>query len=119
MPIKIYTYAACSTCKNALKFLDQNKIAYKNIPIVEQPPSTAELRKMLKWMGNLKSLFNTSGVQYRELGISQKLKDGLSEAEALKLLGENGKLIKRPFLVSEDGGMVGFKIDAWKKFFKK
>ena len=49
-----------------------------------------------------------------ELNISEKLKSGITEAECLKLLSTNGKLIKRPFLLSEQIGLVGFKEADWK-----
>ena len=117
--IKVYEYKKCSTCQKAIKYLDSKKFSYQNIPIVERPPSISELKKMLQYLkaegGTFKNLFNTSGIQYRELGISEKIKNGLTEAEALKLLSENGKLIKRPFLLTESSGTVGFKQDEWKR----
>jgi arsenate reductase len=114
---RIYEYSKCSTCRNALKFLDRNKVVYEKVPIVETPPTKAELRKMLAAQGgNVKKLFNTSGELYREMKISEKLQT-LSENEALDLLAANGKLIKRPFVLTGDTGLVGFKEDEWKKVF--
>jgi arsenate reductase len=122
MSTKVYEYKNCSTCKNALKFLDTKKVKYESIPIVDQPPTMAELKTMLAHVkaggGSFKNLFNTSGLQYRELEIGQKIKDGMTEDEALKLLAKNGKLIKRPFLLTEKTGAVGFKPDVWSKIFK-
>ena len=113
--LKVYEYEKCSTCRNALKYLDRKGVQYKKIPIVEQPPSETELRKMLGFVaGDLKRLFNTSGQLYREMGISEKLKT-MGEAEAIRLLSKHGKLIKRPFLISERYGFVGFKEAEWKK----
>lgn len=121
MSVKIYEYKKCSTCQKALKFLDKESVTYERIPIVEQPPSLGELKRMLEYIkadgGSFKNLFNTSGVQYRELKISDKIKNGLTETEALKLLASNGKLIKRPFLLTAKTGVVGFKPDVWKQFF--
>lgn len=68
--------------------------------------------------GSFKNLFNTSGVQYRELKVAEKIKAGMSESQALALLAENGKLIKRPFLISKEAGTVGFKEDAWARLLK-
>jgi len=114
---KIYEYSGCSTCKKALKFLDQKKVSYEKIAIVDQPPTVAELKKMLGYQnGELKKLFNTSGQLYREMKISDKL-PSLSEGEALKLLSNHGKLIKRPFLLTEKAGAVGFQEAEWKKLF--
>lgn len=116
--IRIFEYSKCSTCRNALKFLDQHKVAYEKVPIVETPPTRAELRKMLAAQGgNLKKLFNTSGEVYRELKISAKLPT-MTEAEALDLLASNGKLIKRPFVLTGDSGLVGFKEEDWKNIFQ-
>jgi len=116
--MKVYEYPACSTCKKALKFLETRKIKFEKIPIVEKPPKLSELKKMLEYLredgGDLKNLFNTSGVQYRELGIAQKLKEGMSEKDALALLAKNGKLIKRPFILTDRWGVVGFKEERLK-----
>jgi arsenate reductase len=117
--MKVYEYANCSTCKKALKFLEARKVRYQRIAIVDHPPSLAELKKMLGFLESkgftFKKLFNTSGVLYRELGISDQLKNGMTEAEALALLSKNGKLIKRPFLLTAEGGAVGFDEAEWKK----
>jgi arsenate reductase (glutaredoxin) len=118
MKIKVYEFKNCSTCQKALKYLDAKKISYEKIPIVEQPPSLSELKKMLSYLKSdgetFKKLFNTSGILYRELNISEKIKAGMTETEALELLSKNGKLIKRPFLLTEKSGTVGFKVDIWK-----
>ena len=122
MSVKVYEYANCSTCKKALKFLDTKKITYVKIAIVDKPPTEAELKKMLQHLKaegkTIKNLFNTSGQLYREMNMSEKLKTDVSEAELLKLLSKNGKLIKRPFIISEDTGTVGFNEDDWKKLVK-
>ena len=65
--MKVYEYNKCSTCKKAIKYLDNKNITYKSIPIVDQPPNLKELKTMLEAIktkgGSLKNLFNTSGVQ--------------------------------------------------------
>ncbi|MBT3605336.1 MAG: arsenate reductase family protein [Candidatus Latescibacteria bacterium] len=115
MPLKIYQYPKCSTCRNALKFLEANNIAYTSIDITEKPPTKAELKQMLKFQkSELRKLFNTSGVQYRELKMKDKLPT-MTDAEAIDLLSQNGKLIKRPFLLSKSTGLLGFKEDAWQE----
>ena len=112
--MKLYHYPKCSTCKNAIKFLDKKGIDYKAIDISEKPPTLKELKTMLKFQdGALGKLFNTSGKLYRELGLSKKLPK-MSEKEALDLLSSNGMLVKRPFLLGDDVGLVGFKEVDWK-----
>ena len=122
MALKVYEYGSCDTCRKALKFLDQKEVKYERIAIVDHPPSVSELKCMLSFLkkegGSLKNLFNTSGQVYRELKIADKLKAGMTEAEALQLLAKNGKLIKRPFALNDQNGVVGFKEEIWKKVFK-
>lgn len=118
--LKVYEYAKCSTCVKALKFLDGKKVRYEKLPIVDKAPTQKELKEMLAALkgkgGSIKNLFNTSGVMYKEMKMSEMLPT-LSEAEALKLLSENGKLVKRPFVIGDDTYLVGFKEDEWKKVF--
>jgi arsenate reductase len=112
--LKVYTYAKCDTCRKALKFLRDHGVAFKELPIRETPPSPGELKQMLKSKGgNLRALFNTSGLDYRAQGLGEKL-PGMSEADALKLLAGNGNLVKRPFVVGEEVFLVGFDEGAWK-----
>jgi arsenate reductase len=113
--LKVYEYEKCSTCRKALKFLDAKGVAYEKIPIAEKPPTTGELKRMLEAQGgNLKKLFNTSGLQYRELKMSEKL-PGMSAEEALRLLSSNGMLVKRPFALGEKFAAVGFDEKQWKR----
>jgi arsenate reductase (glutaredoxin) len=88
------------------------------IPIVESPPTEAELRGALNDLGGaFKKLFNTSGLVYREMKLSQKIKT-MDENEAIDLLHANGKLIKRPFVLTEKGVLIGFKEAEWDQVFK-
>lgn len=106
--MKVFQYSACSTCRKALKWLDAHNVAYESIPIVEKPPSVAELSRVLSLSGvEVKKLFNTSGEVYRTLKYAERLKT-MSTDEALAALAANGKLIKRPLVVANDFALVGF-----------
>ncbi|GBF51424.1 glutaredoxin family protein [Leptospira ryugenii] len=113
---KVYQYSGCGTCKKALQFLKQNQIDFESLPIRETPPSLTELKLALKKIGDLKKLFNTSGVDYREGNWKEKL-DTLSPDQALSALSKHGNLVKRPFVISGDTILVGFKEEEWKSTF--
>jgi arsenate reductase len=111
--MKVYAYEGCSTCKKALAYLKSTGRDHTVLPIREKPPTKAELRAMLKaYQGKLGKLFNTSGQDYRALKLGAKLPK-MSEAQALELLSKNGNLVKRPFVLVGNTGMVGFKMDEW------
>ncbi len=112
-PLIVYTYAACSTCRDAVKWLQDHEVVFEEKPIRETPPSILELQRMLTFQGKeLRRLFNASGLEYKALNLKAKFPD-LSEREALSLLSKNGKLVKRPFLLGDHVGLVGFKEAAW------
>lgn len=113
--LKLYQYKACSTCKKAAQWLSRHGLEYQQLPIRETPPKEEELKQMLKsYEGNIKRLLNTSGQDYRKMGLKDTIAT-LSESDVLALLEKNGNLIKRPFLISKDVSLVGFKEDEWKK----
>lgn len=111
--IKVYYYPRCTTCKRALKWLDDNGVKCEKKHIVEKIPSLEELTAIYKKSGlPLKRFFNTSGLVYKNMGLKDKLAD-MSEEEQLKLLSSNGMLIKRPIVVGDDFVLVGFKEAEW------
>jgi arsenate reductase len=113
MALTVYQYPKCSTCRKALKWLEAHGIAYESVDIVAAPPSRAALGRALKHSGlPLRAFFNTSGESYRLGGYKDKL-PGLSEADALRDLSADGKLIKRPLLIGDDLVLVGFDETAW------
>ena len=117
MTVKIYEYKGCGTCRMALKWLEAKGITFERIAIREKSPSKAELKRMLKaYDGNLRALFNTSGGDYRAMNMKEKL-PSLSKTKAIDLLTCNGNLVKRPFVMTKDGGVVGFNEVEWEAFF--
>lgn len=115
--MKVFQYRACSTCRKAIKWLDEHQVSYEAIPIVETPPTIAELQKVLELSGlEVKKLFNTSGEVYRAEGFSERLKT-MSTHDALAALAANGKLVKRPLLLDSKFAIVGFDAAQYAKRF--
>jgi arsenate reductase len=116
MSLRVYTYEKCSTCRKAVSFLNERNIPHQVIPIRERPPTMAELRTMLDHVGELRRLFNTSGLDYRAMKLSERL-PAMSLDEALSLLAKNGNLVKRPFALTAKSGTVGFNEADWARLF--
>lgn len=113
--LKFYGYKGCSTCRSAMKWLKEKAIPFEELEIRETPPSIAELKLVLdSRKGDLRSLFNTSGQDYRALNLKEKLPT-MTEEAALKLLSENGNLVKRPFVLDEKSKtyLIGFREAEW------
>lgn len=116
--MKVYCYSKCTTCKKALKWLDENKIKFELIDIKEDHPDEKTLKILHKKSGlPLRRFFNTSGLIYREMELSKKLPQ-MSEDEMFKLLASDGMIVKRPLLVADDKVLVGFKEEEWKTLLR-
>lgn len=108
-------YPKCTTCQKAKKFLDERGVSYGARHIKEENPTADELRDWWQASGlPLKKFFNTSGLQYRALGLKDKL-PGMSEEEQLELLASDGMLVKRPVLVGDGFVLTGFRQGEWEE----
>ena len=111
-------YYKCSTCKKAKKFLDDRCINYKDRQIKEDNPSCDEIKSWInKYDIDVKKLFNTSGILYREMDLKNKL-NNMSEDEMINTLSSDGMLVKRPILLTDDKILIGFKEKEWNEYFK-
>lgn len=113
MMILFLEYPKCTTCKKAKAWLDEKGIEYEDRHIKDENPSYDELKAWHDKSGlDIKRFFNTSGLQYKALGLKDKLPQ-MSEEEKLKLLSTDGMLVKRPLLVGENFVLTGFKEAEW------
>ena len=107
-------YPKCTTCKKAKNWLQEQGVEFTARHIAEESPTADELRSWWKASGlPLKKFFNTCGVKYREMNLSERLNE-MNEEEQLALLATDGLLVKRPILVTAEGKVIpGFKAETW------
>lgn len=106
-------YPKCSTCQKARVWLDEHGVSYKLRDIKTENPTAEELAGWYRKSGlPLKKFFNTSGLQYKALGLKDKL-PAMSEAEQLALLATDGMLVKRPLLIGDKFVLTGFRPAEW------
>ena len=136
----VYCYNKCTTCKKAIKYLEENIARNKNIElelkdIITEKPNLNEMIKIIETKykkkiseitrDELKSFFNTSGILYRENNIKDKIKDEKNSIEdILNILISDGKMIKRPLVIvteEEENNnkniLLGFKEEEYKNIF--
>lgn len=108
-------YPKCTTCQKAKKWLEEHGVSFTLRDIKEENPTEEELQSWWQRSGlPLRKFFNTSGLQYKALGLKDKLPT-MTEAEQIALLSTDGMLVKRPLLVGEDFVLVGFRPAEWEE----
>ncbi len=119
MALTYYGYNKCGTCRKAKKWLEDKGIEFKEIDITQNPPTAAELEKIIKASNlELKKFFNVSGMKYRELNLKDKL-PAMTDEEKIKLLSSDGMLLKRPLLTDGEKVTVGFKEEQFEEVWGK
>ena len=102
-------YPRCSTCIKARNYLISNKVNFVERDIKINNPTKEELTSWVnKYQIDIKKLFNTSGLLYKEYDLKNKLPN-MKDSEKIELLASNGMLVKRPILITEETILLGFK----------
>ena len=108
----VLSYSGCSTCKKALKWLGDHDVDVDVRPIVEAPPTAEELGAWVPKSGRpVRKWINTSGQSYR--AIDKTRASAAKDEEIIRWLTQDGKLVKRPVLVTPDAVLVGFDEKAY------
>lgn len=117
--LKVYHHPACGTCRKAIRHLETQGIELDLVPILENPPSEEELRRMIRQSGlPVRKWFNTSGEVYKSMGLKDRL-DRMSEDEQIALLASNGMLIRRPVVTDGQRVTVGYKEDEFARVWNR
>ena len=112
-----YSYPKCSTCRKASKWLDQNNINFELIDIIKEPPSKEFLElALIQFSSDIKKIFNTRGKSFKSGNFD--ILD-LTKKKIIELLSNDGKLIKRPFLIINESKLIlGFNESEYVANFK-
>jgi len=114
--IVFYSYLKCSTCIKAAKWLKSKDLEFQLIDIVKEPPLDNYLNLALEqYSDDKKMIFNTRGKAFKTFNLDIYC---LSRDEIIQLLLNDGKLIKRPFLIYEGKKVIlGFNEIEYAKQF--
>lgn len=94
----LYHNPRCQKSRQAVEWLDEQAIDYEIVEYLKQPPSVAELKKIIKALGTQSlSLLRKKEALYQELG-----KPGFDDPDTFaNLLHEHPKLMERPLWVGK------------------
>ena len=105
--IIFYSYPKCSTCRKASKWLRQNNIDFQLIDLIKETPSKHYLElALIQFSSDIKKIFNTRSKSFKLIDF--KILES-KKKKIVELLSNDGKLIKRPFLIiNESKLIIGF-----------
>lgn len=104
MNVKIYHNPRCSKSRATLALLEDKGVPFEVIEYLENPPTVAELREILRMLGiGAIELVRKGETAFRESGL-----DASSPEEALlELMSSQPIVIERPIVVADGKARVG------------
>ncbi len=104
--ITVYGLKNCDTCRKALAWLGEQKIAHRVVDLRADGISREEIARFVKTVGAEK-LVNKASTTWR--GLPDEVKDVSTDAKVVDLLAANPTLIKRPVFDAGKTVVVGFR----------
>ncbi len=103
--IRIYHNPRCSKSRQTLEIIESSGVEPEVILYLDNPPSTAEFKRILKKLGKSpRDVLRKSEDAYKELQLAN---EQLSEAQIIDAMLANPKLIERPIVVKGDQAVLG------------
>lgn len=117
MEVTLFLHPSSTSSNKAKKWLDGRNIKYKVRHTLRQPPTTIELKQILKASrkNGIEAIVSTRSKDYKE---REKLYDEMKLDEFLNELHQNPKLIKVPLIVAGDNLISGYDPKALEMNFK-
>ena len=112
--LTVYGLKNCDTCRNAIKWLNQEGINHVFHDVRKDGLSATEMSDWTDKIG-WETLLNRRGTTWRKL--DDEIKASIDESSAKALMLEQPAMIKRPVFVAGDVILCGFK-DAEKTALK-
>jgi arsenate reductase len=105
--VEIWINPACSKCRSAVSLLDEAGAEYTVRRYLEDPPTAAELKAVLKRLGlEPWDITRTAEPVAKELGLKGWGRTPADRPKWVKALAEHPKLIQRPIITADDGTAV-------------
>lgn len=110
MSAKLYGFRSCDTVRKAMKWLDDNAVAYEFLDYRKDALDPAVVDGWFARAG-WEAVLNRNSTTFKELPESEKA--GIDEAQARRMILAETNLIKRPVLDTGGALVFGFKADKF------
>ena len=115
MGIQILHNSRCSKSREALQYLEDQKIDFEFINIIQNPLSEEEIASVLQKLGiKAEDLVRKGDALFKEKYAGQEL----NEEDWINVLVDNPTLIQRPIVVKDDKAVIGRPLENVIDFLK-
>ncbi|MEU3623740.1 arsenate reductase [Amycolatopsis coloradensis] len=105
--MEIWVNPACAKCRSAVSMLDEAGAEYTVRKYLEEPPTTKELKAVLKRLGlEPWEITRTTEPIAKELGLKTWGREPADRDRWIEALVTHPKLIQRPIITADDGTAV-------------
>ncbi len=115
--ITLYTSSSCSSCRKAKKWLEENKIPYKEKNIVGIKLTREDIINMLKFSENgFEDIISTRSKIFKD---NQLDTEEMRFGELADFIIDNPTILKRPIIVNEKIMQTGYNEDEIRAFIPR
>lgn len=115
--ITLYTSSSCSSCRKAKKWLDTNKIPYKEKNIIGIKLTRNDIINMLKYSENgFEDIISTRSKVFKESDIEP---DQMKFSELANFIIDNPTILKRPIIINDQIMQTGYNKDEIRAFIPR
>lgn len=105
MRITLYHNPRCSKSRQALQLLQERGVDIDLVPYLEQPPTAAQLRGLLRLLGiDARALLRRGEEAYKTLNLADA---ALGDDALITAMVAHPKLIERPIAVRGERAVIG------------
>lgn len=115
--VKIFTTSSCSSCKKAIKWLNEHNIKYTEKNLFTEPITRDDIRTMLENAENgFEDIISTRSKVFTTQNIDI---DSMSYNELIDFIINNPSILRRPIIVDEAKMQVGYNDDEIRVFIPR
>ena len=115
--ITLYTSSSCSSCRKAKKWLDNNRIPYKEKNIIGIKLTRNDIINMLKYSENgFEDIISTRSNVFKESEIEP---DSMKFSELANFIIDNPTILKRPIIINDQIMQTGYNKDEIRAFIPR
>jgi len=112
--LRFYCFPSWTTCRKAKAWLSDNGFEFEYRDIIKNPLQADELKELAQLGGfTVKELLNPGSKGFRDLKLDM---NNISDPDAVRLIGEKPKIMRRPLLSDGKKLVLGFKAGQYDEF---